>query len=86
MSLQLRPEELLVVLQRLDHPSFPTFLDQLFSLCDDMATTIAEATPNLKVINGADFWDDMVRTPIAPIDATQPIPEHLQGFDDEGWE
>ena len=86
MSLQLRPEELLVVLQRLDHPLFPTFLDQLLSLCDDMATTIVEATPNVKLNGGANFWDNMVCTPITPIDATQPIPDHLRGLDDWGWE
>ena len=85
MSLQLRPDELLVALQRLNHPQFPSFLDQLLSLCDDMAEAIVEHTPNVKANIHASFWGEMVCTPIAPIDDTQPIPEHLQGFDDEGW-
>lgn len=86
MSLQLQPDQLLSVLQRMDHPLFPTFLDQLLSLSDAMAETIVEATPNVYVTTPANHWDDMVCAPISPIDPTQPIPEHLQGFDDEGWE
>lgn len=86
MSLQLRPDELLTALQRLNHPQFPEFLDQLLGLCDDMAEEVIKATPNVQANVGANYWDDMVCTPITPIDATQPIPEHLQGLDDGGWE
>ena len=32
------------------------------------------------------FLSDDNDKQIAPIDATQPIPKYLQGFDDEGWE
>lgn len=86
MSLQLRPDELLVALQRLNHPQFPSFLDQLLSLCDDMAEAIVEHTPNVKADIQANFWAEMVCTPITPIDATKPMPAHLQGLDDWGWE
>lgn len=86
MSLQLRPDELLVALQRLDHPQFPSFLDQLLSLCDDMAEAIVEHTPNVEANDHTSFWGEMVCTPITPIDVTKTIPAHLRGLDDWGWE
>ena len=86
MSLQLQPDQLLSVLQRMDHPLFPTFLDQLLSLSDAMAFAIVEVTPNVEATLPATFWDGMVCAPITPIDPALPIPEHLQGLDDGGWE
>jgi hypothetical protein len=86
MSLQLRPDELLSALQRADHPTFPVFLDQLLSLCDAMGQALLEVVPNVEITQPAELWDEMLCVPVSPIDATQPIPEHLQGFDDHGWE
>lgn len=86
MSLQLRPDELLTALQRVDHPGFPVFLDQLLSLCDAMADALVQVTPNVESTIPASFWDDMVCAPITPISPELPIPEHLQGLDDGGWE
>lgn len=86
MSLQLRPDELLEALLRSDHPDFPSFLDQLLSLSDAMAFALIEVTPNVEVVVPANFWDGMLCTPITPIDPALPIPEHLRGLDDAGWE
>jgi hypothetical protein len=86
MSLQLRPDELLTALDRMEHPEFAGYLDQLLSLCDAMAYALAARTPNVEVNMVANYWDEMVCVPIMPIDATQPIPEHLKGLDDGGWE
>ena len=86
MSLQLQPDQLLAALQRADHPQFPSFLDQLLSLSDAMAFALVEVTPNVEAITPANFWDEMVCTPIAPIDPGLPIPDHLKGLDDGGWE
>lgn len=86
MSLQLQPDQLIAALQRLDHPLFPSFLDQLLSLSDAMAEAVAEAIPNVYVTTPANFWDEMVCVALAPWDDREEIPEALQGFDDEGWE
>lgn len=86
MSLQLQPDQLLTALQRLDHPLFPSFLDQLLSLTDAMADAVVEATPNTEINQCSEFWDDMVCAPISAIDASLPIPDHLKGLDDHGWE
>lgn len=86
MSLQLQPDQLLEALRQAESPKFSDFLDQMLHLCDAMAFALVEVTPNIEATTPTNFWDDMVCTPITPIDLGLPIPEHLQGFDDEGWE
>lgn len=86
MSLQLRPDEMLTALNIAGHPDFPSFLDQLLSLSDAMAFAIVEVTPNVEATMPAEFWDGIVCAPIKPIDPSLPIPKHLEGLDDGGWE
>lgn len=86
LAIQLQPDQILAALQRADHPMFPSFLDQLLSLCDAMGAAVLEVVPNIAINSQPELWDDMICVSITPIDASQPIPEVLQGFDDEGWE
>lgn len=82
MSIQLQPDQMVAVLQRLDHPLFPSFLDQLLSLSDAMAEVIVEAIPDITHTGPADLWGDAI---MVGFNGFGPIPEALQGFDDEGW-
>lgn len=86
MSLQLRPDELLTVLERMDSPQFADYLDRLLALCEDMGQTIVASINNVQISHPASFWDGMVCQPITPIDANLSIPEHLKDLDDGGWE
>lgn len=86
LAIQLQPDQILAALQRADHPMFPSFLDQLLSLCDAMGAAILEVVPNIEISSPPELWCDMICVPLSPIDASQPIPEVLQGFDDGGWE
>lgn len=86
MSLQLQPDQLLAALQRAESHKFSGFLDQMLHLCDAMANELVSLVPNVRWVGVPELWDDMICVAFDPIDATQPIPKHLQGFDDEGWE
>lgn len=86
MSLQLQPDQVLAALQQAESPKFSDFLDQMLHLCDAMAVELVRLTPEVRWIGVPELWDGMICVALDPIDATQPIPKHLQGFDDEGWE
>ena len=86
MSLQLQPDQLLTALCQAEHVMFLTYLNRLLQLSDDMAASLCEITPNVQINGDANFWDGMVCVPIAPIDAAKPIPDHLKGLDDGGWD
>lgn len=86
MSLQLRPDEMLTALQRMNHPQFQALHDDLATICLSMAETLVHSLSNLKVSINAELWDGQMLIGIAPIDPSLPIPEPLQGLDDGGWE
>lgn len=84
MSLQLQPDQLLTVLERLGSPAFAGFRAALLDLTSDMAAAVCDAVPGLET-DPPSFWDDMVCAPIRPV-APMEMPEALAGLDDGGWE
>jgi len=84
MSLQLQPDQLLTVLERLGSPGFPGFKAALLDLTADMAAAVCEAVPGLEH-SAPTFWDGMVCAPVRPT-ADVPMPAALAGLDDGGWE
>lgn len=84
MSLQLQPDQLLAALTNLHHPRQPEFEQRLIDLCTLMAAEIVSAIPNL-TMDLPSYYDGRVCTPIRAL-TDGPIPDALQGFDDDGWE
>ena len=84
MSLQLQPDQLLTVLERLGSPAFAGFRAALLDLTADMAAAVCDAVPGLEH-SLPDFWDGMVCAPVRPVEPMA-MPTALAGLDDGGWE
>lgn len=88
MSLQLKIDEMLTALQKVDQQSFEAFRETAETLATQLGAALAERIPNITA-GEANFEDlDLggLCCPIRPVDPEQPIPEPLQGLDDSGWE
>jgi hypothetical protein len=84
MSLQLKIDDMLEVLERLDHPDFSGFKNISEILADQMAAQITKALP---VECGKAHFEGLAFAGLCvPFWGEGNIPEALQGLDDDGWE
>jgi len=87
MSIQLRPDEALEVIERIGNAdSFQYYRTRLEQLTGEMGIYITDHTPTTcgrATFEGLAFGGLCV--PIGPLRENQPIPEVLQGIDDGGW-